>query len=209
LRKIIAFLATSLDGFIARPDGGVEWLFTDGDYGMSQFFRSIDTLLIGRKTYEVARQLGGSPSYPGVKAYVFSRTLAPGEHPGVEIVAGDVGEFARRLRRRKGKHIWMMGGGELIESFLKAGQIDEFKLAVHPIVLGAGIPLFRAPRASVPLKLLACKPYPSGLVILHYAVQPRALRSRAAAAARAKKSRRDKGAQRARKFPRGQRRKAA
>src|SRR5262249_24377331 len=126
-RKIIVYVATSADGYIARPDGDVEWLnrrpHTE-DYGMRAFYRSIDTILIGRKTYDWAldyyktHRLKGSPFDAKVKNYVFSRKPPRRQHEAVEFVSGPIKAFAKKLRASKGKHIWMMGGGEIIASFL-------------------------------------------------------------------------------------------
>ena len=178
-RKIIVSLATSADGFIARPDGSVEWLESPrlkGDYGMGAFYKSIDTILWGRKTYEVAldfqkKGVAGSAFDTRVKNYVFTRTAAQAAAPaGVEFVSDAIKAFASRLRREKGKHIWMMGGAGIIASFLDAGEIDEFIMHVIPTFIGEGIPLMAPRHRTVPLKLLACKKFPDGSVKLHYAV---------------------------------------
>jgi len=169
-RRIILSLACSLDGFIARRDGGVDWLFTDGDYGMSEFYRSIDTVLIGRKTHDVMRGFGQA-SYKGKKNYVFSRAPSPEGSDAIEYVSGEVRPFVESLRQTKGKNIWLVGGTELAEAFLREGLIDEIMLAIHPIILGDGIPLFRTPRPTVELALESFRAYPKGLVMLHYRVK--------------------------------------
>jgi dihydrofolate reductase len=178
-RKIIAYLATSADGFIARPDGDVEWLHRrprSGDYGMGKFNASIDTILMGRKTYDWAMDFWRKAGKPKgqfnrkVRNYVFSRTPPPDSAPGVEFVTEDVKPFAQRLRAAPGKHIWMMGGGGLIASFLDAGELDEFDLRVMPILIGEGIPLIEPRHRDIPLKLLHSKKYPDGVVRLHYAI---------------------------------------
>ncbi len=174
MRKIIYYVATSADGYIARPDGDVSWLERlrpKGNYGMAAFFRSVDTVLMGRGTYEVALSFGHG-SHPGKKNYVFSRARRRGRAPGVEFVGGDVGDFARRLRGSKGKNVWLLGGGGLAASFLDAGQLDELIVHVVPVLIGEGIPLIRPRHRHVPLSLLSSRAYPDGVVRLHYSVAP-------------------------------------
>jgi dihydrofolate reductase len=179
-RKIIVQIATSADGFIARGDGAVDWLdrpTPKGGYGMNAFYKSIDTILWGRKTCDMALEFvrkGVSQSAfdTGVKNYVFSRGVKPAEVPAaVEFVNEPVKEFAQRLRKQKGKNIWMMGGASLIASFLDAGEIDEFLMHVMPVFIGEGIPLMAAARRSAELRMLSCKKYPDGVLGLHYAVR--------------------------------------
>jgi dihydrofolate reductase len=179
-RKIIVYIATSADGYIARPDGSVEWLnrpLTVGDYGMGAFFKSIDTILWGRKTYEptaLGKSNKGGGFYAGVKNYVFSHRAAESRAPGVEFVNAPVAAFAKRLRATPGKDIWMMGGAGIIGSFLDAGELDEFIIHVIPTFIGEGIPLVQPRHRTVPLQLLSTKARPDGVVRLHYAVQPTA-----------------------------------
>ena len=178
-RKIIVLIATSADGFIARSDGSVDWLdrpAPKGHYGMVAFYKSIDTILWGRKTYEVAldfqkKGVPGSAFDPKVKNYLFSRTPSFSPVAGVELVSESIKSFATKLRRKKGKNIWMMGGAGLIASFLDAGEIDQFKIHVIPVFIGEGIPLIAPGRRTVSLKLLASKKYSDGVLELHYAVQ--------------------------------------
>jgi dihydrofolate reductase len=177
-RKIIVEVAISADGYIARPDGDVEWLNRRAhlDYGLSKFYRTIDTILIGRKTYDWAlayqKKSGSKKSVfdKNVANYVFSRKPPRKHAPEVEFVSEPVKAFARRLRSKPGKHIWMMGGGELIASFLDAGQIDEFSIHVIPVFIGKGIPLVAPRHRDISLRLLSSRKYPDGVVGLHYAV---------------------------------------
>jgi dihydrofolate reductase len=179
-RKIIVTIATSADGFIARKDGGVDWLDRPRpkgeDYGMGEFFKSIDTVIYGRKTYDIAVKFveeGIEIPDDGSKIqnYVFSRRRPPKRVlPGFEFVKEPVKEFAQRLRTQKGKNIWMMGGGGIIASFLDEGEIDEFIISVIPIFIGEGIPLIAPRHRTVPLKLLSTKKYSDGVVRLHYEV---------------------------------------
>ena len=167
MRAVKLFIACSLDGFIARKDNCVDWLFHDTDYGMSAFYKTVDTVLIGRKTYDLMVRLG-LPYYKGKTNYVFSRTRTGVEGEGIHYVSSDIGEFVESLRQRKGKDIWLVGGSVLIDSFLKRHLIDEIILAVHPVILGKGIPLFRGGVAQTDLTLQKCVEYESGLVQLWY-----------------------------------------
>ncbi len=178
-RKIIVEVATSADGYIARSDGNVDWLNRRArlDYGMGKFYRTIDTILMGRKTYDWAlayqKKSGSKTSFfdQNVDNYIFSRKPPKKVAPGVEFVSEPVKAFARRLRAKPGKHIWMMGGGELIASFLDAGEIDEFHINVIPVLIGKGIPLIAPRHRDINLRLVTSKKYPDGVVRLHYAVE--------------------------------------
>jgi dihydrofolate reductase len=179
-RKIIVYIATSADGFIARSDGSVDWLdrpHPKGNYGMGAFYKSIDTVLWGRKTCDMAldyqkKGVSGSAFDTRVKNYVFTRTLPQSPAPaGVEFVSESVKAFATRLRKKKGKDIWVMGGAGIIGSFLDEGEIDDFMIHVIPTLIGEGIPLIAPGRRTVPLKLISCTKFPDGVVQLHYAVR--------------------------------------
>jgi dihydrofolate reductase len=173
-RKFIVYVATSADGFIARRDGSVDWLDRPrpkGNYGMGAFYRSIDTCILGRKTYDLSVKFGMAGGYTGKKNYVFSRTLSKAASPKVSIVSEDVPAFAERLRSEKGKDIWLLGGAELVASFLDAGQVDEFIIHVIPTMIGEGIPLVAPRHRNLHLKLLTTKSFTDGVVKLHYAVR--------------------------------------
>lgn len=167
MRRIKLYTATSLDGFIARPDGGIDWLAQEGDYGYAQFYDSIDTIVMGRKTYETALSFGAYP-YPDRAGFVFSRERAGTIDENVTFVAEEVEEFVRNLRLRPGRDVWLVGGGELARAFFDRNLIDELQLFVHPILLGSGVPLFLPRRGDLRWRLLRSRPYPSGLVELHY-----------------------------------------
>ena len=172
MRKIIVHIATSADGYIARPDGDVAWLDRPsprGNYGMAAFYRSIDTVLMGRKTYDLALRFGQT-SYPGKKNYIFSRARHRSRTSEVTFVRGDVGRFARELRRVRGKNIWLVGGAELTGAFLDAGEVDELMIHVIPTLIGDGIPLISPRHRSIPLALLSSRRYADGVVRLHYSV---------------------------------------
>lgn len=185
-RKIIVYIATSADGFIARLDDSVDWLNTrnSGDYGIGAFFKTIDTILWGHKTYGVGLEMneGGLGVYgSSIKNYVFSHRPPKKHAPDVEFVKEPINEFAKRLRASPGKDIWMMGGGGIIASFLDAGEIDEFIIHVVPTFIGEGIPLIAPKHRLVPLKLLSVRDYPDGVLRVHYAVERPAEKPKAAA----------------------------
>jgi dihydrofolate reductase len=174
-RKVIVHIATSADGYIARRDGDLEWLTSRpapaGFYGMDAFMRSIDTKLLGRKTYEVSLRMGAKFESKD-RTIVFSRHAPPADAgSGVEFVSGSIGPFVSRLREQPGKHIWLMGGGELIASFLDEQAIDEFVISVAPVFIGDGIPLIARRHRHTPLDLDSVEHFEDGLVQLHYRVQ--------------------------------------
>ena len=176
-RKVIVHIATSADGYVARPDGDLEWLTSrpppKGFYGMNAFMKSIDTKVLGRKTYDVSLRLGAKFDAK-TRTFVFSRHAPPADAPpGVEFVDGAIGPFVSRLREQPGKDIWLMGGGEIIASFLDAQAIDEFVISVAPVFIGEGIPLIARRHRHVPLDLLASERFEDGLVKLHYRVPSR------------------------------------
>jgi dihydrofolate reductase len=172
MRRIKYFVANSLDGFISRPDGGVDWLFMDQDYGMAEFFRSVDVAVMGRKTYDKMLELApGQAFYPGIKNYVFSTTRPSGVRDGVEFVSTEVDVWTERVRAEQGKDIWLVGGGGLVRQFLQARLVDEIGLTIHPRLLGNGIPLFPQPYPETELELIRCEKYSTGLVQVFYRVR--------------------------------------
>jgi dihydrofolate reductase len=168
MRRIVLFIATSLDGFIAGKDGNVDWLFTDGDFGYSEFYKSIDTTLMGHNTYKFIMQFGTFP-YADKKNYVFTRKeKSPDKNP-VTFITGDVGEFVRKLKEEKGKNIWLVGGGQINSILLNENLIDQMIISVHPKVLGQGIPLFKDQSLSnLQFQLERHKVFKKGLVQLTY-----------------------------------------
>ncbi len=174
-RSIIVHIATSADGYIARPDGDLEWLTArrapKGYYGMETFVRSIDTKVLGRKTYEASVRLGAKFDSK-TRYFVCSRYARPADAPsGVEFVNDAIGPFVARLREQPGKNIWLMGGGDIIASFLDAGAIDEFVVSVVPVFIGDGIPLISRRDRHVPLELESSERFEDGVVQLHYRVR--------------------------------------
>lgn len=172
MRKVILALAVSLDGFIEGPNGEYDWCFTDQDYGMSDFFNRIDSIFIGRKSYELTLTMGDvtMPGFPKLKEYVFTNTLQQVK-PGAILVKGDIGEEVKRIKNEPGKDIWLFGGASLTASLLQYKLIDEIGLAVHPVILGSGKSLFGNMKDRIHLHLIDTKTYPTGLVSLTYSIQ--------------------------------------
>ena len=169
MRKIILQLAVSLDGYIEGPHGEFDWCFTDGDYGMSAFFKRVDTTFMGRKTYELALAMQNEipPGSPKMKEYVFSNTLSDVKGD-VTLVRGDIKTEVEKIKNEKGRDIWLFGGAELISTLMNLQLVDEIILAIHPVVLGAGKPLFKEIKERTWLTLTDHKVYPNGLVFLTY-----------------------------------------
>jgi dihydrofolate reductase len=168
-RKVVLFIACSLDGYIAGKDDDIAWLFDDDDYGYKKFLASIDTVLMGRRTYDQALRMGPFP-YPDKDCYVFSRSLMGGDD-NIEFVNQPVKDFVQTLREREGTDIWLVGGSELIDLFMKERLVDEFIISIHPVVLGEGIRMFRSGFPKQALKLKGSISFTSGLVQVHYIQQ--------------------------------------
>ncbi len=169
MKKLLLGVATSLDGFIEGPNGEYDWCLTDQDYGMSDFFKRVDSIFIGRKSYELALTMGEVeiPGLPKLTEYVFSNTLKE-VRPGSILIKGDVEAEVKRIKKEPGKDIWLFGGATLTSSLLNLGLIDEIGLSVHPIILGGGKPLFQNVSKKIALKLVDSKTYSTGLVSLAY-----------------------------------------
>ena len=166
MRKIILNLAVSLDNFIEDQNGAFDWCFTDQDYGMAAFLEQTDTILLGRKSYELLLSMGDD-NFPKHKKYVFSRNLDSVQSPYL-LAKQPTEQAIRDILQTPGKDLWLFGGAELVASLLNAELIDECLLAVHPLFLGAGKPVFAGLEHRVHLDLIRSKPYSSGLVQLHY-----------------------------------------
>lgn len=166
-RRVRLFVATSLDGCIARRNESVDWLFTDADYGYADFYASVDTLVLGRNTYDVCLTFEEFP-YRGKRVIVLSRSRSGSDQNGVEYSREEPFDLVHRLRTEPGADIWLVGGGEVVRAFLAANLVDELDIFVHPILLGDGRPLFPAGFPETKLRLAASESFPSGLVRLRY-----------------------------------------
>lgn len=170
MRPVRYSVAMSLDGYIADPTGGYDWIVMDPDIDFGALFKNFDTLLMGRKTYEMAREQGGGPAMRGMKSYVFSRTLRQEECPRVTVSA-DPKETVTALKQRQGKDIWLFGGGGLFQSLLALELVDAVQVAIIPVLLGGGVPVLPSPATRAKLRLTSHRIYEkTGTVLLDYAV---------------------------------------
>ena len=172
-RKLIIFIAMSLDGYIATEDESLEWLFNvdgEGDNGYSEFLETVDTILMGRKTYDwVMKNIEGEFPYKNEECYVFTKSpIEDTEY--VKFINTDVISFTNELQKTDGKNIWLVGGGELIHSFIKEKLIDEMIITVAPVIIGNGIPLFLTSEDQMNLSLIGNRKY-NQFVSLHYQVK--------------------------------------
>lgn len=177
-RKVVVHIAASADGYIARADGDLEWLTArpkpEGFYGMGEFMKTVDTKVLGRKTYEEALKLGATFEGKDGRTIVFSHQAPPpGTRRSVEFVNDAIGSFVTRLRAQPGKDIWLMGGGEIIAAFLDAKAIDEFVISIVPVFIGDGIPLIARKHRHIPLELISSQRFDDGVVQSRYAVRGR------------------------------------
>jgi dihydrofolate reductase len=173
VRKVTFGGANSLDNFLARPNHAVDWLLWGEEAAAvtADFWKTIDTVLMGRKTYEVAIRSGQGGSYPGVRSYVFSRTLPENPARGATVVREEAAEFVRHLKQQEGKDVCVLGGGELARALFEAGLIDEIGFNIHPVLLGSGIPLFHPLSRQIDLELLECRAFKNGCVYVRYRVK--------------------------------------
>jgi dihydrofolate reductase len=159
-----------LDGYIAGPEGEADWIVPDPDFDFLALFSQFDTVLLGRRTYEMTQSPGAPPWPPGIGVYVFSRTLRQHDHPRVTIVDDHVEDVLAALRAKPGKDIWLFGGASLFRSLLDARLVDTVEVAVIPLLLGGGIPLLPPPAKQTTLKLIGYNASRTGIVTLEYAV---------------------------------------
>jgi dihydrofolate reductase len=175
MRKITFGCANSLDNFIARPDGSVDWLMWSDEVMpiMNEYWAKVDTVLMGRKTYEIAlkQSKGKKNPYPNIKSYVFSKTWAAKKEKDVEIVTTDAVEFVKNLKEQDGKEICLMGGGDFAKTLFEAKLIDEIGFNIHPVLLGAGIPLFLDMKEQINLELIENKTLKNGCLVVTYHVR--------------------------------------
>ena len=171
MRQVRYSVAVSLDGYIAGPKGEADWIITDPEIDFGALFEQFDTFLLGRRTFELMAGARKGDT-PGMKTFVFSRTLRQQDYPGVTIVAEGVEETVASLRAESGKDIWLFGGGSLFRSLLDAGLVDTVEVAIMPVLLGEGIPLLPPPARQTKLRLTGHKVYKTGIVSLEYSVEP-------------------------------------
>ncbi len=179
MRKVTFGGASSLDNFIARKDGSYDWIMWSKETGeyMNHYWKTIDTIVMGRRTYEVALKHGATGEHPGIKTYVFSRTLAPRRTERLMVLPDDVVDFVRRLKKEDGKDICVLGGGLLAKPLFEAGLIDEVGLNIHPLLLGSGVPLFHEMPRQINLELVQCRQLSNGCVLVTYRTKRRAAKS--------------------------------
>lgn len=174
MRKVVYGGACSLDGYLAREDGAVDWLMFNDEVAelMKDSWTRFDTMLMGRKTYEVAmaNAPAGADADSGIETYVFSTTMNPDDCKGATLVSTGAAELVRSLKAKDGKDICLMGGGVLAASLFEAGVIDEVGFNIHPILLGSGIPSFHKIAKQTNLELVECKQLKNGCVYVLYNV---------------------------------------
>ena len=170
MRQVVYAVAASLDGYISGPKGESDWIVMDPEIDFSATFARFDTFLLGRKTYEATRAMGGG-SMSGTKSYVFSTTLQQADCPGVVVSADPAGTVAT-LKQQSGKDIWLFGGGGLFSSLLGFGLVDTVEVAIIPVLLGRGVPFSNDVQSRAELKLVEHRVYPTtGTVSLAYAIR--------------------------------------
>ena len=170
MRQVWYSVAMSLDGYIAGPNGEYDWIPMDPAIDWGAFMARFDTVLMGRRTFEVALRQGQAGSTAGMRTYVFSRTLRTADYPTLTVVGENAAEVVANLRRESGKDIWLMGGGALFQSLLDANAVDVVEVGVIPILLGQGEPFLPSLSHRTRLALADIQKYPSGIVLLTYEV---------------------------------------
>lgn len=173
-RKLVLFIAASLDGYIATEDHSLDWLFSvegEGDNGISAFYDTVDTVVMGRITYEWIMAQEGDFPYKEKECFVFSKTrkVSPAH---VSFARGDVAEFSQKLKNKDGKNIWILGGSGLLAAFLKEALVDEIIVTIAPVVLGRGIPLFAGQHSQMPLRLTSTNRFGQFVELRYDVMQP-------------------------------------
>ena len=170
MRKVVLGLAVSLDGFIEGPNGEYDWCIPNPEYDFNEFFNRFDTIFVGRKTYQMSSEMeSGPPGFPKFKEYIFSTTLDKVKE-GATLIKGNPKIEVEKIKRQKGKDIWLFGGAGLTTSLMNLRLIDELSLAVYPVLLGGGKPLFSDIKDRINLTLLNAKTYSTGVVTLTYSL---------------------------------------
>ncbi len=170
MRPVCYSVAMSLDGYIAGPNGEADWIVMDPEIDFKDLFAKFDTVLLGRKSYEAARQQGGGGGMPGMKSFVFSSTLRPADCKGATL-SNDPRETVRTLKEQPGRAIWLFGGGSLFRSLLELGLVDQVQVGIVPVLLGDGLPLVEHPAKLAKLRLAKHRVYAkTGTVLLDYEV---------------------------------------
>jgi dihydrofolate reductase len=169
MRRVRYQVACSLDGFIAGPDDDFSWITPEPTFDFEALYAQFDTLLMGRRTYEVVRASG--EGFRGKELVVASRSLKAADHPGIEVVREHLEARIRQLRSEPGRDIWLYGGGELFSTVLEWDLVDTVEPAFIPILLGGGVPFLPSPAVRRRLNLVGNRSYPGGMVLLEYEVQ--------------------------------------
>ena len=170
MRKVVLRLAVSLDGFVEGPDGEYDWCIPNPEFDFNKFFNRFDTIFVGRKTYQMSADMEGGPrGFPKFKEYIFSTTLDKVKE-GATLIKGNTKTEVEKIKKEKGKDIWLFGGAVLTTSLMNLRLIDELSLAVYPILLGGGKPLFSNIKDRINLTLLNTKNYSTGVVSLTYSL---------------------------------------
>ena len=170
MRRIRYSIAQSLDGYIATEDGGYDWIPADDAIDFASYLDKIDTLLMGRGTWEIMQTPEARSILDGMKTYVVSTTLDAAMYPEVTMISSDVEATVTALKAEEGKDIWLFGGGVLFRSLLEAGLVDRVEVAVIPALLGSGIPLLPGSKTHANLELHSEETFASGIVLLKYDV---------------------------------------
>lgn len=171
MRRLRYNVAMSLDGYIADTHDAFDWILNDDTVDFAGLFARVDTIMLGRRSYDVARAQGELPWKPGTRVFVVSRTLAPESADGITIVSGDPAAIASSLRRESGDgEIWLFGGGQLFAELVAANQVDAVEVTIVPVLLGGGVPMLAPMSGRTPLNLTGTHVYPSGMVALYYSV---------------------------------------
>lgn len=171
MRNVVLGLTVSLDGFIEGPNGEYDWCVPNPEYDFNAFFNRFDTIFVGRKTYQMSSEMEGGPAgFPRFKEYVFSTTLDKVKD-GATLIRGDTETEVEKIKKEKGKDIWLFGGAGLTTSLMNLGLVDELSLTVYPVLLGGGKPLFSNIKDRIILTLLNTKTYSTGAVSLTYSLE--------------------------------------